>query len=106
MAQENDGSVAVPLVWVDNQNAPILYANQFIIQHEHDEFLLTVGQMQPPIILGTPEERAEQIKMVSYVSVNMVARIAFNRIRLVALIEALQTNLRTHDERWAGEVNG
>ena len=81
MTQENDGGVAIPMVWVANEDVPILFANQFVIQHEHDEFLLTVGQLQPPIILGTPEERAEQVKMISYVPVNMVARIGFNRDR-------------------------
>lgn len=35
----------IPLVWENVEGVPVLFANQFIIQHLQDEFVLTVGQM-------------------------------------------------------------
>jgi len=91
--------VLVPIVYVGAEDVPILLANQFIIQHEQSEFILTLGQMTPPILLGTPEERREQAQKLAYIPVKIVARIAFTRDRLVELIQMLEEHLRKFDKQ-------
>jgi len=89
----------VPVVYTDMEEVPIVFANQFIIQHQQDEFILTMGQLQPPLLLGSPEDRMEQVKKLTYVPVKVVAKFGFTRERLTELIKALQTNLRIYDEK-------
>lgn len=98
MNQEED-VVTLPVVYIGAEDEPILFANQFVIQHEKNEFVLTVGQLQPPILLGSPEERKEQAKKLTYVPIKVVARFGLNRQCLVELIEALQSNLRKYDKK-------
>ena len=98
MSQKED-TVTLPMVYIGAEDAPILFANQFIIQHEQNEFILTVGQLQPPILLGSPEERKEQAKKLTYVPIKIVARFGLTRQRLAELIEVLQNNLRKYDKK-------
>jgi hypothetical protein len=87
----------IPLVYVGAEDVPILFVNQFVIQHHEDDFVLMLGQITPPVLLGTDEERRAQAEKVAYVPVNVVARVAFSRGRLVELIEVLQEHLRKYD---------
>lgn len=98
MNEKND-IVTLPIVYIGVEDVPILFANQFVIQHEENEFILTVGQLQPPILLGPPEQRKEQAKRLTYVPIKVVARFGLTRQRLTELIQALQTNLQIYDEK-------
>ena len=102
MAEEP--TITLPIVYIGLEDVPVLFGNNFVIQHEQDEFILTVGQLTPPIVLGTQEERIEQAKKLSYISVKVVARIGFTRQRLVELIQILEENLKTYDERQRGGI--
>jgi len=98
MNREQD-AITLPVTYLGLEDVPILFANQFVIQHEKNEFVLTVGQLQPPILLGSPEERKEQAKKLTYVPIRVVARFGLTRQRLAELIEVLQSNLRKYDEK-------
>lgn len=89
--------VSVPIVYVGAEDVPILYVNQFVSQFQADEFILTVGQVSPPILLGDEAEQREQAERVSYVAVKVVARLAFTRQRLKEIIALLQSNLDAYD---------
>jgi hypothetical protein len=104
MSDHESEEIPVPIVWVGAEEMPILVANQMAIQHPGpDEFVLTFGQLTPPLILGSPEQRQEQLKRVTFASVQPVARVGFNRRRLQELIRILQENLARHDERLGQE---
>lgn len=98
MNQKED-AITLPVMYIGTEDEPILFANQFVIQHGKNEFILTVGQLQPPILVGSPEHRKEQAKKLTYVPINVVARFGLTRQCLVELIEALQNNLRKYDEK-------
>ena len=98
MSQKED-AIALPIVYIGAEDEPILFANNFVIQHQENEFILTVGQLQMPILLGTPEERKEQAKKLTHVAIRVVARFGLTRQRLVALIKALQDNLQKYDKK-------
>ena len=93
--------IPVPLVYVGIDDVPILYANQFIIQHQQDEFIISIGQVSPPVLLGDEAEQREQAERLSYVPVKVVARLALTRQRLTELIAVLQSNLESFDA-WKG----
>jgi hypothetical protein len=97
MSEESNEYRRLPIVRVGVEDVPVYFANNFVVQHQQDEFFLTVGQFQPPILLGTAEERRKQLEELGYVPVKVVARLGLTRQRLVELIEVLQENLRKHD---------
>jgi len=93
---------SVPLAFIGADETPMLYANHFVIQNQQNEFILTVGQIAPPMLMGTDEEKAEQLEQVDYVPVKVVARIVVTETRLKELIDVLQTNLKGYQERTRG----
>jgi len=95
--ERHPGEISFPLVYVGAEEVPVLLANVFVSQHEQNEFILTIGQLVPPMLFGTDEERLEQAKKVAYVPVKVVTRLALTRQRIVELIEVLQENLRNYD---------
>lgn len=98
----------VPLTWVDVDDVPVFFANQFIIQHNQDEFILTIGQMVPPPIVGPLEQREEQIEQIDFVAVKPLARIAFTYSRLMELGQALEGHREQYDriQQWRDEQMG
>jgi hypothetical protein len=91
-------TVALRVLWRGMEDHPLLYVNQFLMQHDQDELILTVGQFQPPILLGEPHERVEQARQLGYVPVHVVARLAFTRARLGELSRILQDHLDKYDQ--------
>ncbi len=88
-----DSLIRVPITYIGLDDMPVLFANNFVVQHEQTEFILTAGQLVPPVLLGTTEERLEQAKQLGYVGVRVVARLALTRDRVTELIQVLQDNL-------------
>ncbi len=93
----DEDTVEIPIVFVGTEDVPVVLANQFVVQHQRNEFILTLGQVTPPILLGSDEERFEQAKKVAYIPVKVVARVSFTRDRLVELIGALKKHLEKYD---------
>lgn len=92
----------VPIVFNGMDEVPILYANNFLIQYESGDFVLTVGQLNTPLLMGTEEEQREQAQRITHVSVKVVARIALNRSRL----EQLNGLLTQHLLRFPAQLEG
>jgi hypothetical protein len=88
----------VPIVWENPDSVPVFFANQFIIQHFQDEFILTLGQMVPPALLGDQQNREAQLREIEQISVRPLARIAFTRARLLELVSSLDAHLAKYDE--------
>jgi len=104
MDLEHEEVVQLRLLWKGIEDAPLLYVNQFVLQHEQDELILTVGQLQPPILLGQPAEVIEQAKSLTYVPVNVVTRLAFTRQRLGELSRVINEQLEKFDRAHGKEA--
>jgi len=94
----------LPVVWVGVDEAPLLSVNQFIGQIEPGVAFLTVGQVTPPVLMGTPEEVDLQVQQLRFVPVRTVARFALTRPRLQELIGLLQSTLTNLDSIPSGEA--
>lgn len=90
----------IPVAWIGAEELPVLFANTFVgqVEPQQDAFFLTIGQTLPPALIGTPEEREEQLEQVAYIPVKPIARLAFTRERLEFLVAILQTNLDQYKE--------
>lgn len=89
--------ISLPIVYTSMDDVPMLFANQFAIQFEQDEFILTIGQLQPPILIGTPEEKMEQAKRLTHVPIRVLIRVGMTRTRLEQLAKVLTDHIATYD---------
>jgi hypothetical protein len=85
------------LEWIDFEEQPIVFANHFLAQHQPDEFVLTLGQVTGPPVVGTPEQIRAEARTASHVPIHTLARVGLTRHRLVELIAILQSTLEDHD---------
>jgi hypothetical protein len=87
----------IPVALTNLLESPIEFANHFIVQWQADEFVLSLSQTSENPVFGTPDEQRAQARASGNVQVNTVARVAFNRRRLIELVGLLQDRLREHD---------
>lgn len=91
--------IQLPLTWIGLDETPIVSASHFISQFHEDLFVVSFGMVSPPVLLGTPEERAEQARAIDYVPVRPVARLGLTRATMERLIGILNENLGRFDEQ-------
>ena len=96
-------AIELPLFFVGAEETPIFFANLMVVQHQDREFILTFGQYSPPLVLGSGEKALEQIKNLPYVPIKVVARIGMTAERLKEVIQVLQENYNTFQERGGEE---
>src|SRR5215210_6976265 len=90
--------IALPVAYVGVDDVPIQFANQFVVQIEEEEILLVVGQMSPPVLIGTPAQQAEQAKGVPFVPIQVVARYGMTVHRARQLAELLSRQIKRFEE--------
>jgi len=54
--------LSLPLSMSDFDDSPILLANHFLIQHQPDEFVVSLSQVTAPPLVGPPEEIRAQAR--------------------------------------------
>ena len=98
MADDGDAGREIQIRLVGLESAPILYANHFVIQYQPDEYILTVAQVAPPVLLGTDEQKLEQVEQLEFVPAQVLARFALSRRRVEEVIGILQNHLARFDQ--------
>lgn len=93
----------IPVVWVGGDEMPVVLVNQFLGQFQQNEFILTFGQLTPPPLLGTREERLEEARNISFLPVKVLARFGLTRSRVEELIHVLEETLKNYDAVEGGE---
>ena len=94
--------IEIPLYIVGADEVPIVFSNLMMVQHEQREFILTFCQFSPPLVLGSPEAQAQQVKSMPYVPVKVVSRVGLTPERMNELIEALKENYA----KWQAKQQG
>ena len=93
MADDKQSEVTLGLVYDGLQESPIFFGNQFLIQYQQDEFILTICQVSPPLLIGTPEQQLEQAKQIKNVHSKVLVRVGMTAARLAELADLLQTQV-------------
>lgn len=89
-------SIQLPIVYTSD-DGPMLFANHFAIQYHQGDFILTLGQVQPPLLLGTAEEQKAQASRLTHVPVRSLVRAGMSRARLIELRDLLTDHLNRFD---------
>jgi hypothetical protein len=93
-------TIGIPLEWIDFDETPILFANHFLVQHQIEEFVVSMGQVVGPPPVGPPEDLrlpAHPVEDPRHVPILTLTRVGLTRHRLTELIELLQNALEEHD---------
>ena len=98
MAEENFER-EIPLTWIGTEQLPLLFINRLIGQVDDDHFVLTLGHSVSPALIGTPQDKKDQLEQIAYLPIHPVARLAFNRSTCQDLIAILQTILEGYDQQ-------
>lgn len=96
---------SVPLIWTDRDEQPVMFANQILAQHVNEEFLLSFGQVSPPAILGTDEERQDALARVEFVPVRTIARIGMPAQRMREFVAVMQQSLEQYERESEGKAS-
>lgn len=95
----SEDSREIPLTWIGIEDVPILTINQMVGQAlTRQEYIVTLGQVAPPVLLGTEEQRRQQMEMLTFAAVKPVARIGLTRRRVEELIRILTEILDNADK--------
>jgi hypothetical protein len=89
---EGDATV-VPIVWPAQTDLPTIYANQLYVHHTNNEFILVFGELEMPIMVGSPAEKRETLKKLPHLSVRPVAKIAVSPPVMLAMAQVIQGNV-------------
>lgn len=87
----------IPVVWVGMDEHQTDWANVFHSAFQPEEFVLSLGQLVPPTLTGTPEQQRQQLRQAGYIGVKVVARVSLSRRRMGELAAMLQENIANHD---------
>lgn len=89
----------------EESNEPSVYATNITVQHTDHEFVISFYEARPPVVLGTPEERAEQLEAIDHVFAPCVARITVTASRMEGFVKALQDNYENYRKTICKEDN-
>lgn len=93
----------MPVLWVGLEERPVEAVNMVVVQRDEldGDFFINLGIATPPLLLGTPDEIAEQATRIGYVPVRTVARLAVSPRRLRELHSVLEQIVNRMDEKEA-----
>mgnify|MGYP001501869639 CR=1 FL=1 len=101
---ENElANVSLPLHYRDSEGLKTRYANNLIVQHSDNEFVLRFYETLPPVIFGGPDEVQKQVDQLTHVDAECVASVIISPNRIPAFIKALQSN---YEKYQADNENG
>lgn len=93
-----EGSRRVPIAFQFPANPTTSYATNFIVQHTRHEFIVSFFEAQPPVLLGTSEERQLELERVGAVPAYCVARITLSPARMRQLIDLMKGNYERYEQ--------
>ncbi|MHB1036407.1 MAG: hypothetical protein ACYC35_17190 [Pirellulales bacterium] len=90
--------ISVPLEWHVGENVSTVYANHLAVQRGEYECVLLFFEQRAPMLMGTPDEQRAQMKRLSEVRAECVARVVISPSRLPFVIKALQAAQNVAEE--------
>jgi hypothetical protein len=83
---------AVRIRYPDADATPLLYTNNFYINHSEHEFIITLAEVPPPPVLHMTEK---EISALEHVNARIVARIAMSPSRFREFVRGAVENYNT-----------
>lgn len=98
MATKQDEGRYLPVDFSRGTDFPAVHANQMIVQHTDQEFIVTFFELLPPVVSLDPEMQKEQLAQISSIPARPVARVVMSAERAREFIGALVDNYRKYEQ--------
>jgi len=93
----------IPIEWYVPESIVSRYATNIVVQHGEHEFVISFHEMQPPVLLGTPEEVEAGLEQIESIRANCVARVVVAAERMPDFIQVLQESLARYSSKKEAE---
>ncbi len=93
MANEQNIGKHVPIDWFVPDEVTTKYATNLVVQHTDHDFTILFFEAQPPIIVGSTDERQKTLESVKSIRAHCVARIVITPARMEEFVRVLNDNL-------------
>lgn len=95
--------IAVPLVYDVPPDMPAGFVTNMVVQHTPQEFIVSFFEVQPPILLGTPEENRVALSQMKSMTARCIGRYVISPDRMREFVEVLKRNLEAYTAAAAKE---
>jgi len=95
--QEQTKIVSLPVDWHFPEGLQSRYANNVLVQAGQYEFVISFFEIQPPLLLGSPEENEAKLKQIGAVRAECVSKVIVSPEVIPGLISALQIELEKYN---------
>jgi hypothetical protein len=82
----------------DTSEAP-RYATNLVVQHTDHEFIISFFQVMPPLLVGPPEAKAEQVKQLTEIKGTCVGRVIVPATRMHEFVEVFKANFEKYQSK-------
>lgn len=100
--QEPEQEFSLEIVWHLPEDIVSQFATDVVVQQGVEEFIISFFQVRPPVIVGSPEEKLEQVKQLDSIKAECVARVIVTPDRMNKFIKALQSSYNRYLEKSKG----
>jgi hypothetical protein len=101
--EDKDGERSIKVNRIFPEDLRTYFVANFIVQHEPENFILSLFELWPPIILGeTKEEKLEVVKSIDSIDAKCVARIVLTPTRMREFIEVITENFKAYEKKITG----
>ncbi len=89
---EDEPIVGLPIRHRVQEGQPLIFANNMVIQHTADEFIMSFFQVSPPIVPGAPDELRRIAEELGSIDAFCVARIVITPAHMKRVVDAIGSN--------------
>ena len=93
---EQSREFALPIQWWFPPGQRGQFANHMIIQFDNHEFHLSFFEIQPPVLIGSEEDKRQVLESLDHIDAVCVARIVISKDRMPVFVKAISEHVARH----------
>ena len=101
--KQDEGKISLRIAFVGADDVGIQMANQFVVQVDEGELFLVIGQLAPPLFLGSEEDQLAQARAIPFVPVKVLGRYSVPLDKAKQLRDLLDRQIAVTTEQRKGD---
>lgn len=99
LEQQQSEIVTLPVEWHFAEGLQSRYANNALVQTGQHEFVISFFEIQPPLLVGSPEENKAKLQQMGAIQAECVSKVILSPEVIPGLISALQAELEKYQSQ-------
>ena len=92
---ENPNLIPMRVEWQIPDDFPTPNATNIVVQHTQHEFIISLFEILPPVLVGTQEEQRQQARDLASLKAKCVARVIIAAGRMPEFLQVMQEGYAT-----------